>query len=257
MVGNGKVVSKITSSQGVKKPVPVGAPSSRMVENNPTERIELRKVYAGSAALLGLLYGLILGIIDAIIVIISGFVVPGGIIVGVYQFNTLGWIFGLAGIVLVANVVLMFLVVLLGSLIYNLVSRMGGGLHLGLAEHVPEVKKPKKPMPSKLPVKSSNSSIAAAVSGTSKPSVKLGSQPTALTASPKVMRSSVGSANPLRSSSLLIKKPALTPKVKAKKPKRVGLPSVKLKRKSRSKSKKTTRKSTKRTAKRNRSRKKR
>ncbi len=103
----------------------------------PTERIEVRKIYVGRAAIFGFFYGLVIGLIAAIIVIIAGlfgftsnvpFISAGGII--------------LAGVIVaVMYVLISFIGSIISALVYNLISKLGGRIDIGLAEYEPRMKR--------------------------------------------------------------------------------------------------------------------
>lgn len=101
----------------------------------PTERIELRRIYPSTAAIFGVVFSVIASIIIAIVIMIAGFFIPGGIIIGTWQVDFPSGIFTLAGAGLVASFVLLFVSIFVGSIIYNWLSKMGVRLHIGLAEY--------------------------------------------------------------------------------------------------------------------------
>ena len=98
----------------------------------PTERIEVRKIYLGSAARFGIFYGAIFGLILGIIILILSLVLNISIGTGLFGFDGTG--FFLAGIYFVFYTIIIFLTVFIGALIYNLVAKIGGRLDIGLAE---------------------------------------------------------------------------------------------------------------------------
>jgi len=140
MNNNKKIVNNKT--QVVKKPV-----VKKVIR--PTERIEVRKLYPGPAALFSLLHALAWAVIGFLAVLIYGFVSKGGIVLGTSRYATTGEIFMFSGIVFGIILVGLFVMVFLCTLIYNLVSKMKGLLHIGLAEYVAPPKKPKMPKVSK------------------------------------------------------------------------------------------------------------
>jgi len=111
------------------------------------ERIVVKKVYVGGATKFGLLYGLIVGFLVTIIMLILLLTNIVGVsdVVGPASF-----IYSLLGLSDSMVYLLVFtflfytivgvLVMFVGSLLYNLTSKLGGRLHLGLAEHVAPVK---------------------------------------------------------------------------------------------------------------------
>ena len=109
-----------------------------------TERIEVRKIYLGSATLFGLVYGLVIGIIFAIIVLILGFsniIAITGIFTASFNSgaglldNLTSDIFTFSGVSLLVIAIGGLILGFIGALVYNLVAMIGGKLHLGLAEY--------------------------------------------------------------------------------------------------------------------------
>jgi hypothetical protein len=99
------------------------------------ERIEVRKIFIGSAFKFGLLYGLIIGLIFGIIALVmemagysTGNVFTGGLL-------PIEGIFIVSGVVFLFYVILGIVGAVFGALIYNLVAVMGGKIHIGLAEY--------------------------------------------------------------------------------------------------------------------------
>ena len=102
-----------------------------------TETIEVRKVYIGSAAKFGLLFGLLIGLITGVTVLISNLfpgVNFGSDILENFGLTGASSVFIFAGVVFVLTFMSIFLISVLLSTLYNLVSELGGKLHLGLAE---------------------------------------------------------------------------------------------------------------------------
>lgn len=101
----------------------------------PTERIEVRRIYPKSAAKFGLLYGALTAVLVAIFVLIAGLFTPTG-------FRLFGLIYGatvvsLLMIILISILVTIasiFILFFVGALLYNLTARLGPKLHIGLAE---------------------------------------------------------------------------------------------------------------------------
>ena len=106
----------------------------------PTERIELRRIYPSTAAVFGIIFSAIAAIIFGIIVLIAGFFIPGGIIVGTWQIELPSGIFLLAGASTIALFIVLVVSIIVGSLLSNWLSKMGVRLHMGLAEFEEEVK---------------------------------------------------------------------------------------------------------------------
>ena len=111
------------------------------MEERHVERIELRKIYVGKAAIFGLLYGLMMGLIIGIFFFVSA-------LIGLENSLTLlGKEFkidvaGMVAIVLIGATIFFSIASCISiaviALIYNLISQIGGALHLGLAEHEQE-----------------------------------------------------------------------------------------------------------------------
>ncbi len=106
-----------------------------------SERIEVRKVYAGRAVLFGFLYGLIFGLIVGIVLLILILAtIMNDISVFGREFQTSGILSALA--VFSAMIFLGAVVGSLGSfisaLIYNLVAKLGGKLHFDIASNYSE-----------------------------------------------------------------------------------------------------------------------
>ncbi|MBI3334758.1 hypothetical protein HYZ97_04700, partial [Candidatus Pacearchaeota archaeon] len=100
------------------------------------ERIVIKRLYIGRAALFGLLYGAFLGIIMALVILASAFAssnVEGYAFLA--EFLGPGFIFILAFLVLIACAVLSCIGAVLTAVLYNLVSRFGGSMHLDLGEY--------------------------------------------------------------------------------------------------------------------------
>ena len=104
---------------------------------NPTERIEVRKIYVGRAALFGLLYGLIIGLIFGIFFFVMA-------LAGTSNINFLGrdikiLSVGVGAVIAIGIVIFSSIAscisAAVGAVLYNLIAMMGGMLHLGLAEH--------------------------------------------------------------------------------------------------------------------------
>ena len=110
------------------------------------ERIEVKKVYVGSAVKFGLLYGLIVGFLVTIVmlVLLLMSIINVGDVVGPASF--IFSLFGSASLVYLLvftfffYIIMVFIVMLIASLLYNLSSKLGGRLHLGLAEYIAPVK---------------------------------------------------------------------------------------------------------------------
>ncbi len=107
---------------------------------NPTERIEVRKIYVGKAALFGLLFGLIIGIIVGVFLFVR-------ILLGVESVSIFGRIVEtnmLIGFFLLIGSVIFYSIAICIALavcafLYNLIASIGGMLHIGLAEHREEI----------------------------------------------------------------------------------------------------------------------
>ena len=135
MANNKKMVTSGSNNMS-KKPV-----VKKVVK--PTERIVLRKIYPGPAALFSLLHALCWAVIGFLVVLIYGFIAKGGIVIGTARYGTAGQIFLFSLMVFLILFVGLFVMTFLCCLIYNLVSKMKGKLHIGLAEYVAPPKKPK------------------------------------------------------------------------------------------------------------------
>src|SRR3990167_6315007 len=104
---------------------------------NPTERVEVRKIYVGRASLFGLLYGLIMGIIIGIFLFVGILLGSDGVsIFGVAVKASVGM-----GFLLLIGSVIFYSVIgciacAVWAIVYNLIAGIGGMMHLGLAEHV-------------------------------------------------------------------------------------------------------------------------
>ena len=104
-----------------------------------TERIVVSKIYVGSAALFGLLYGLVIGLIMVIIFLIgglTGFQGEGSFLANLIPF---GGFYVLAIAILVFYVIGGLIAMVISALLYNLVAKLGGKLHIGLAEYEKKV----------------------------------------------------------------------------------------------------------------------
>lgn len=116
---------------------------------NVTEKIEVRKIYLGKASLFGLLYGLVLGTILAIIVLIIGFtgLFDSFFLIGSPTPSPVGFtgpsttlILTFSSISLLGLAIGGLIIGFVGALIYNLVSKIGGMVQVGLAEYEPKAK---------------------------------------------------------------------------------------------------------------------
>ena|SRR3989338_9923012 len=104
------------------------------------ERIEIKKIFVGRAAMFGLFYGLVLGIIVGIFFfIVTSFAVD--FLNNISVPGATGNIPSTTGGILFASFILIVIYTLgscFGSavfaLLYNLVAKMGFSIHLGLAE---------------------------------------------------------------------------------------------------------------------------
>lgn len=110
------------------------------------ERIEVRKFYAGRAAVFGLFYGIVIGLISGLFIFILM------ITVGSATIDSFNKVAVLAGsqplpIIGVGEAFLVFIIIVLvysiascilfcvSALIYNLIAKIGGPIHLGLVEY--------------------------------------------------------------------------------------------------------------------------
>ena len=96
----------------------------------------MRKIYIGSAALLGLFSGLIIGLISGIYYFIRILLGAESIYVfgKVIQANIgIGFLFLFGSIIF--YLVVSSIALIIWALLYNLIANIGGALHLGLAEH--------------------------------------------------------------------------------------------------------------------------
>tara|TARA_B100000315_G_C14236570_1_gene433418 strand:+ start:285 stop:605 length:321 start_codon:yes stop_codon:yes gene_type:complete len=102
------------------------------------ERIIVRKIYLGSAAMFGLYYGLIIGLLAGGFVLIASLLMPSSGGLGVS--GALGG-FGIvtAGIVFVIYTVAGIVGSVISALLYNIISKIGGSIHVDLEEHVPTI----------------------------------------------------------------------------------------------------------------------
>lgn len=110
----------------------------------PTEKIELRRIYPKNAAIFGIVFSPIVAILFGLVILISGTLFSGGIIIGTLQITDLPSIFTLAGVVAVTVFVMVFLSIFVGAMIYNWLGQRGIMLHLGLAESEEEPEENKR-----------------------------------------------------------------------------------------------------------------
>ena len=106
------------------------------------ERIEVSKIYLGSAAKFALLFGLFIGFIIGVLVLISNLLLGvtfGSGIMENFGFAGTSSVFIFSGIVFALGFIGIFLISILLFILYNLVSQLGGKLHLGLAETEKEI----------------------------------------------------------------------------------------------------------------------
>jgi len=109
------------------------------MSDSPTERIEVRKIYIGKAALFGLLFGLIIGIIVGVFLFVR-------VLLGVDSISIFGRIVEtnlLIGFFLLIGSVIFYSIAICAALavcalLYNLIASIGGMLHIGLAEQETE-----------------------------------------------------------------------------------------------------------------------
>ena len=102
------------------------------------ERIEVRKIYVGRAAIFGLLYGLIIGVLFGIAIILMVLLGVGsalnafGIPLGLTTSTALIFAFGAVILYAIATCIM----AIISAALYNLVAKMGGRIDLGLLEFV-------------------------------------------------------------------------------------------------------------------------
>ena len=95
----------------------------------PKEKlIEVKSIYIGSAAKFGLLYGFMWGIIAGFIYLILFSIFGNDIFLSTGQV----WLDFIT--VIGSSVIVVFLLIVVGSALYNLVYPLGGHLHIGLSE---------------------------------------------------------------------------------------------------------------------------
>ena len=103
---------------------------------NPTERIEVRKVYIKNVALFGLLYGLVIGMIIGVFLFVR-------ILLGAENITLFGKVVAISNMwigiaILFGSVIFYAIAICIASaicaLLYNLIASIGGALHVGLAE---------------------------------------------------------------------------------------------------------------------------
>lgn len=109
-------------------------------------RIEVRKIYAGRAAVFGLFYGIVIGLISGLFIFILLITAGTG---AINSINKAGSVVGSQPLPLVGvgEAFLVFIIVVLiysigscilfcvSALIYNLISKIGGPIHFGLVEY--------------------------------------------------------------------------------------------------------------------------
>ncbi|MEK6844386.1 MAG: hypothetical protein AABX83_03070 [Nanoarchaeota archaeon] len=112
------------------------------MEQTPVERIELRKIYVGRAAIFGLLYGLVTGLIIGIFFFVGSLIgLQNGFTFFGKALNISG--VGMGSIALIVSIIFFsvasFISMAVSAFIYNLISQIGGTLHIGLAERGQEM----------------------------------------------------------------------------------------------------------------------
>lgn len=101
------------------------------------QRVELKKIYVWRAALFGLLYGLVLGIIFSLITI---FLLAVGVNnITLFGKNTSSLMAGafitISVLIIILTSLFSSLSCLMGAALYNLIAKLGGKIHLALVEH--------------------------------------------------------------------------------------------------------------------------
>ena len=114
----------------------------KLMNQDSTERIEVRKIYVGRAAIFGLLYGLVLGLIIGIYFFASSLIgLENNLTLFGKELKIVG--IGIGSIVLVGATIFFSIAscifMIIGSFVYNLISQIGGALHLGLAEREQQI----------------------------------------------------------------------------------------------------------------------
>lgn len=107
------------------------------MSSNPTERIEVRKIYAGRAAIFGLFYGFIIGFIMVIFVLFNliFFEESASLKIAGKEILSTGMIILFLFLFLIGYTILSSIAMGIGALFYNLISSLGGMIHVGLAEN--------------------------------------------------------------------------------------------------------------------------
>ena len=109
------------------------------------ERIEVRKIYAGRAAVFGLFYGIAIGLISGLFIFILLISVGNQAIGGLNKATTLwggqsfpqisvGEAFLVMIIIVLFSSIGMCVLSCVSAFIYNLIAKIGGPIHFGLIE---------------------------------------------------------------------------------------------------------------------------
>jgi hypothetical protein len=97
------------------------------------ERIEVRKFYVGRAALFGLLYGLLFGVIFGVVFFLSVLIGDVSLTQSVGNVGVgLGLIVSFG--IVIFSAIWISVIMVVSALLYNIIVKMGGAIHLGLAE---------------------------------------------------------------------------------------------------------------------------